>query len=393
MGSVYAYESKAGKRYRVLYRKPDHSQGQKRGFTTKKAAQLYLASMEVAKARGEFVDASASRITVGALGEPWLVSLTHLKPSSLEPIQIAWRLYVEPRWGSVSLSGITHTDVQTWVSQLTLGTAKTGHPKPGPRSPTVVLRAYGVLAAILDAAVADRRLVANPARGVSLPRKVKKPRVYLSHAQVELLASSAGKHGTLVEFLAYTGLRWGEAIGLRVRSIDTLKRRVSITENAVRVGGKIIVGTPKTHASRAVPYPEFLTLPLARACAGKSPEALVFGAGLVHLNTPSSMDGWFEAAIALARKEDPTFPRLTLHELRHTAASLSISAGANVKVVQRMMGHASAAMTLDTYADLFDSDLDTSAVALDAARSASNVANSLPRAAETQAVVTQLPRR
>ena len=48
---------------------------------------------------------------------------------------------------------------------------------------------------------------------------------------------------------------------------------------------------------------------------------------------------------------------MTAHALRHTAASLAISAGANPKVVQRMLGHASAAMTLDVYADLFDSDL------------------------------------
>ena len=53
---------------------------------------------------------------------------------------------------------------------------------------------------------------------------------------------------------------------------------------------------------------------------------------------------------------DKTFPRITAHDLRHTAASLATSAGANVKVVQRMLGHASAAMTLDVCADLFDDD-------------------------------------
>jgi hypothetical protein len=53
----------------------------------------------------------------------------------------------------------------------------------------------------------------------------------------------------------------------------------------------------------------------------------------------------------------PMFPRITAHDLRHTAASLSIAAGTNVKVIQRMLGHKSAAMTLDVYADLFDDDL------------------------------------
>lgn len=65
----------------------------------------------------------------------------------------------------------------------------------------------------------------------------------------------------------------------------------------------------------------------------------------------------------------PIMARVTPHDLRHTAASLAISAGANVKAVQRMLGHASAAMTLDTYAELFEDDLDAVASALDQQRS------------------------
>ena len=61
-------------------------------------------------------------------------------------------------------------------------------------------------------------------------------------------------------------------------------------------------------------------------------------------------------------------PRVTPHDLRHTVASLAISAGANGKAVQRMLGHASAAMPLDTYADLFVDDLDAVAEAVDRAR-------------------------
>lgn len=72
---------------------------------------------------------------------------------------------------------------------------------------------------------------------------------------------------------------------------------------------------------------------------------------------------------------------MTPHDLRHTAASLAVSAGANVKAVQRMLGHASAAMTLDTYADLFDDDLDAVAVGLDEARSGRIVSMSVSMAA------------
>ncbi|MFC8732107.1 tyrosine-type recombinase/integrase [Luteimicrobium sp. NPDC057192] len=68
-------------------------------------------------------------------------------------------------------------------------------------------------------------------------------------------------------------------------------------------------------------------------------------------------------------------PRPTPHDLRHTAASLAVSSGANVKAVQRMLGHASASMTLDVYADLFDDDLDSVAAALDRAASHAGVAD------------------
>ncbi|MGV8883446.1 MAG: tyrosine-type recombinase/integrase [Rhodoglobus sp.] len=362
MGSVHAYESAAGKRYRVAFRKPDHSQGLKRGFKTKRDAELYLASVEVSKAKGEFVDATAARATVDTLGTEWLAHQSHLKPSSLRPVEIAWRLHVQPVWGTRGVGGVRHSEVQAWVTDLT-----------SRKGATTVLRAYGVLAALLDVAVRDRRIPANPARGVNLPRKTGKARVYLTHGQVQLLSDNAKHHGTLVLFLAYTGLRWGEATGLRVRSLDALRRRVNVTENAVAVGGKIVVGTPKSHTARSVPYPAFLSEPLAKLCEGKARDALLFGAGVEYVRLPDSRLSWFTQAVAKSQAVDKSFERVTIHDLRHTAASLAISAGANVKAVQRMLGHASAAMTLDTYADLFEDDLDAVAEALNDAKVSTSV--------------------
>ena len=73
----------------------------------------------------------------------------------------------------------------------------------------------------------------------------------------------------------------------------------------------------------------------------------------------------FAHAVASARANNADFLSVSPHDLRHTAASLAVSAGANVTAVQRMLGHASAAMTLDVYADLFDDDMDAVAAALD----------------------------
>ena len=75
----------------------------------------------------------------------------------------------------------------------------------------------------------------------------------------------------------------------------------------------------------------------------------------------------FRPAVEKCQKADESFPSITPHDLRHSAASLAVSAGANVKALQRMLGHAKASMTLDVYADLFDDDLDGVAESLDGA--------------------------
>lgn len=308
--------------------------------------------MLVTTLRGEYVDPTQGKVTVGELGDVWIANQSHLKASSLASIEVAWRVHIEPAWGSRRIAEIQHSDVQVWLTRFAAGETK-------PRSATVVLRAYGVLAAILDVAVRDRRISVNPARGVKLPRKGKKVRAYLTPKQVELLASEVrGGHAALIYTLAYTGLRWGEATGLRVSALDLSRRRILVQENAVSIGGRIVVGTPKTHERRSVPYPAFLAEMLAEQCEGKSRDHLVFGNGLVHQVAPKSGVGWFWSAVRRARLADESFPTLTPHDLRHTAASIAISAGANPKAVQRMLGHASAAMTLDTYADLFEDDLD-----------------------------------
>jgi integrase len=278
--------------------------------------------------------------------------------------EIEWRVRVAPRWGQVALGDIRPTAIQQWLSDLSDGVdgAK-------PAGASVVNRAHHVLSAILADAVRDHLLAANPASDIKLPRKNRKRPVYLTHQQVAELAAASGPHEGLVLLLAYTGLRWGEAIGLRVRDMDMLRRRATVSENAVQVGSEVLVGTPKAHKQRSVPLPEFLLPYLARQCEGRGRDDLLFpGDDGGHLERPHSTGGWFIKAVA-----GSSVPRMTPHDLRHTAASLAVSAGANVKAVQRMLGHASAAMTLDVYADLFDDDLEAVATALDAARTRESV--------------------
>ncbi|OBB73662.1 tyrosine-type recombinase/integrase [Mycobacterium sp. 852014-52144_SCH5372336] len=361
MAVVRAYETKQGKRYRVRYRTPDNRQTDKRGFRTKREAERFANTVEVAKLRGEYVNPADARVTLDALGKGWLERQRgYLKPSGYAVMETTWRVRVQPRWGHVALGDIKPTAVQAWLAEL--GQATEDKKAIGAAA---IKRAHHVLSRILADAVRDNLIPKNPAAGLTLPRTSRKARVYLNHQQVDALADAAGENGTLVLLLAYTGLRWGEAVGLRVRDLDLLRKRALIHENAVQSGTAIHVGMPKAHKQRSVPLSEFLVSLLARQCEGKQRGDLLFGEG-EHLRRPHPVSGWFAKAVTASE-----VPRLTPHDLRHTAASLAVSAGANVKAVQRMLGHASAAMTLDIYAELFDDDLEAVASALDKARTAS----------------------
>ena len=120
-------------------------------------------------------------------------------------------------------------------------------------------------------------------------------------------------------------------------------------------------------------------------CRGKTRDGIVFPAARGGYAKPPGANTWFSGAVDrciaaadAAREAErtaqpghdgqpvrPVFPHITSHDLRYAAASLAVSAGANVKAVQKMLGHASAAMTLDAYADLFDKDADAVADAHD----------------------------
>ena len=161
--------------------------------------------------------------------------------------------------------------------------------------------------------------------------------------------------------LGVGGLRWGEAAALRVSDVDFLRRRVRLHRNAVKVGGVFAVGSLKSNENRTVVLPAFVIDALAETAEGRARDELLYPSAAGGYLGPPSTKSWLSGAVARCQVGDGSFPRVTAHDLRHTAASLAVSAGANVKVVQRMLGHASAAMTLDVYADLFEADLDSAA--------------------------------
>ncbi|PWG63838.1 site-specific integrase [Bifidobacterium callitrichidarum] len=348
------YLKNGEKRYRIAYRKPDHSQGTKRGFKRSKDAKDWAARIEISLNDNDFIDPASGEVTIGVLARTYLEGKEGaVKPSYKRDLESAWRVHVQPKWGNRAVNTIRRSEIQTWVSRLATGDEK--HGMPG-RSASVVIRAYDLLKQILDMAVADRLIRKTPCVDISLPRKTRKERTYLDEAQVLALADASGKYRTLILVLGFCGLRMGEARGLKVAAVDMENNRIRVLESVTRVNREYVASKPKTWETREVPVPEFVMQALREQCKGKDSSALVFN-GRAHDGYLGEYRrgsyGWYSRALAASDT-----PSLTIHDLRHTAASIAIHSGANVKAVQRMLGHKTATMTLDLYADLFDSDLD-----------------------------------
>jgi integrase len=165
-----------------------------------------------------------------------------------------------------------------------------------------------------------------------------------------------------VLLLGFTGLRFGEAAALTVADIDLVRGRVRVHRSVTAVNAAMIYSAPKSHQARTVPLPGFLVDALQQHLRGREVNELAF---------PDSRGGpmrlanvrqrWWARAVTASSMPAGLNP----HELRHSAASMAISAGASIKAVQKMLGHKSATLTLDRYGHLYGDELQSVADRLD----------------------------
>jgi integrase len=165
-----------------------------------------------------------------------------------------------------------------------------------------------------------------------------------------------GGQGDVVSLLAYTGMRFGELTGLNVEDVDLKARRIRVRRSITQVGGKLVEGNPKSSAGRrSIPIPERLIPVLTTRLAGRGPgepaSTSPLGSRLGLENWKRSVK-WRHAIVKIGR------PTLRVHDLRHTYASLARRAGADLRLLQKTMGHASITVTAHIYADLYDDELD-----------------------------------
>jgi integrase len=294
------------------------------------------------------------------------------------------RTHVLPRWGDTPLDKVDDLALQVWVTEL-----------GRMRSRATVAEALRLTSAVLRSAVRNRLIPFNPAADVRLPKARRRDTddrvISRAHLLDRLLPAVPPRHRAIVATAAGTGLRWGEAAGLRPDALDLRAGRLAVIRTVIEVGGNTTFKPfPKSRAGRrTIPLPSWLP-PIIRNHLDRWPgpaSAPVFAnevgaplrrtifrsriwrpslvrAGL--LGAVVAHDDGFEARWADEQGDDHNAQfrshagavahvarhqagGLRFHDLRHSYATWLVDDGVPPNMVQRVMGHERSATTLDLY--------------------------------------------
>jgi integrase len=359
-------------------------QASRGGFATRAEAQTALQDAVAVFT----ADVTASRMTVGAYLDSWLDSRRALKPKTRTLYADAIRHYLKPHLGSTRLLDLRAGHLDRMYAGLDLGR------KGRPLSPSTVRRIHGVLRVALNDAVKRRLMPYNPAAHIELPRERRnEARTWSAEEASRFLRLVANDRlGPLYHLLLTTGLRRGEAVGLRWQDVSFDGRVLSVVQQISDVNGTPTIGTPKTkRGTRLVSLDDTTVAALRQVRDRQASEREAWGdawvdTGLVFTREdgtgirPDHVSAHFQGLVARTG-----LPRIRLHDLRHTSASLALAAGVDLKVVSERLGHSQLAITADLYTHVHrhvgQDAADRIGALLDSSRSAVPTA-SLPQASQ-----------
>lgn len=317
---------------------------------TKKDAQHYLNGVLSQRDANTWVE--PKKVTLDEHLDTWLDSVVRhrVRPRTLGSYQQLLDAYVRPTLGNRYLAQVTAVQVQRLYSVLlTRGL-----------SSRTVRYTHAVLRNALKQAVTWRLMAQNPCDSVELPRQVRSEMQALSPEQARgfLEAAASTPWRALFEVLVVTGMRPGEALGLQWRDIDWDAGRLSVRRALVKQGKEWRLEEPKTAKSRrAIPLPPDTVRTLVTHRKQQAVERLAAGPAYVNHDLvfagqhgqPLDAHNVVRRGFKPLLREAGLPNRVRLYDLRHTCATLLLGQGVHPKVVSERLGHASVALTLDTY--------------------------------------------
>jgi integrase len=348
-----------------------------------------LSDLTVGEAVAQYIE-RASGITEGTRGSYRQEATRDILPSlGALPLERLDRDAVR-RWINTLAAPMTKAEVAAHRSYCRVcRPAREGAPQHDCRalkqgqsglSGKTIANRHGLLSAACSWAVESGLLSMNPCRGVRLPVTLKREPVFLSAAQVADVAGVVDpRYRDLVIVLAGTGLRWSEATALRATDVELDRAGGSVLVHIRRAWkdtdkGPMVLGPPKSPRSRrTIPLrrPSPVVDALERAIGGQRSGELVFTSPMGKVLRNGSFHGrvWGPAMGELVGRGWAERP--SIHDLRHTAASLMLAAGQDIYAVSRILGHEKVSTTVDIYGHLRpgaqDEALDALARALDQA--------------------------
>jgi integrase len=325
-------------------------QRKKGGFATRKEAQAHLTQVLASLDKNAYIQ--PERMTVGEyLNDVWLPTLT-VRPSTRRAYESHVRIYFVPRVGHIPLQRLSRADLRSMFADL----ARAGVRRP--LSAATLRRVHATIRVALNAALIDDLILRNPAVGLRLEVPAK-PQINVWSAE-ELRQFLTGIEGDPLHpvyfFIAMTGVRRGEAAGLKWSDVDLTSGRVAIRRQISQRGRILEEGEPKTRSgSRSVAIDPRTRAVLGKLRARQAKDKLAWGAAYVDNDLvfarengssvgPDHISDHFDLLV-----QKNGLRRIRLHDLRHTHATLMLSAGVPAKAVSERLGHSSIALTLDTY--------------------------------------------
>lgn len=332
----------SSKRWQASYYGPDMgTHNAPRTFDLKGDAEAWLAAERALIQAGTWSPPKLRRfgdgkaVTFEAYAKTWLRD-RRLKPRTRYGYDHLLSRYLLPEFGTVSVDKITPAMVRAWWGGLEEDT------------PSVNARAYSLLKAILNTAVADEEIVANPCRirsAGSAPR-AREIRPATVDELAIIVAYLPENRRAIVLLCSWCAMRIGEVLELRRKDVDLLRGVVRVQRSVAWLPGGPVVGTPKSAAGlRTVTVPPHVVPALQKHMddfVSRGQESLLFPAadGQSHLQ-PTVFSAAFRRARSAAGRED-----LRVHDLRHTGATLAAMAGATLAELQRRLGHSSVGAAL-----------------------------------------------
>ena len=359
----------------------ERRQGNKPGFRTKKEAESALNDILSSLQHDTYVQPTKT-ILGSYLTDDWLPSIEHtVRPSTLAGYRciIAAHLTYGPL-AAAPLQKVTPSGLNRFYRQLlTEPRVSRKKPKknddmestepeeqPKPLSPTTVRHIHALLHRALADAVRRGMLQRNPADAADPPRVaasgVKEMKTWSAKELQTFLNTTKGQRlNPLWHVMASTGMRRGEAVGLRWDDVDLdgtngTGPALTIRQALVSASYKVSVSEPKTKRGRRMIALDAGTVAVLREWRGvQQAEAKEWGelwtdSGLVFTREdgtawhPDRISKLFDRAILASR-----LPRIRLHDLRHTHATLALGANVHPKIVSDRLGHSTVAFTLDIY--------------------------------------------